>query len=60
MSVITDLVLLSEFPETKTKRGRASEKCLKKAGRFSDYRLGMLASEEFGNTPLTPILTFAL
>jgi hypothetical protein len=32
-SVITDLGLLSEFREMKTKRGRASKKCHKKAAR---------------------------
>ena len=29
----------------KTNRGRASEECRKKAGRFSDFRLGRLASQ---------------
>ena len=36
----TALGLLSEFRELRTKRGRASEKYRKKAGRFSDFRLG--------------------
>ena len=47
-SVITALGLLSDFRKMKTKRGRASEKCHKKAGRFPDFRLGRLASEDSG------------
>ena len=36
-SVISALGLLSEFGNMKTKRGRASEKCRKKAGRSSTF-----------------------
>ena len=47
-SVITALRLLSEFREIKTKMGRASEICCKKAWSFPDFRLGRLASEDSG------------
>jgi transposase len=47
-SVTTALGLLSEFREMKTKRGRASEKCRKKAGRYPNFRLGRLAPKESG------------
>ena len=47
-SVINVLGLLSEFRETKTRRGRASKKCHKKAVSFPDFWIGSLASEDSG------------
>ena len=45
---LAELGLLSEFRGGGTKRGRASKKCLKKAGRFPYLQLGRLVSEASG------------
>jgi hypothetical protein len=47
-SVTTVLLINSDFRKMKTKRGRAFEKCRKKAWSSSDFRLGSLAFEDSG------------